>query len=317
MKIFLKIFLSFMLIFSLNQTINSYAANDVISSNGIKRTIKFSDQDLYLDFGNQKDAIAKSKSNSITQEFYFVYYPYKKAYKIYSASDPSLILAFNDTLYSTNVFFTKNGDLDEHFWKLEQIDNNGKVYIKNCKKSNGYEYLGARHNQGYMNVSIGSKNNYTNHYTEITISPEINTNHPDVLTNGGVKEIKNLNTSKNLYVESSNYNVILANPHFGNGQSFYLDYNESKNAYKIINVLYDWTALAVDNNYNVISTSTSNNLNQFWRLEYNLDNSFTIVNILYPDKVLDIKYDLDNSSYNVILNNRENTNSQKFLLKNR
>lgn len=139
---------------------------------GIVRTIQFGGQNLYLDIATDKNAFARGKSGASTQGFYFEYHPDKNAYKIYSASNPNLILAWNNYFYSTNVFFTNNGNLDEHYWVLEEEPSSNVYYLRNYKKNDGYGYLTAVNSQGFMNVAIGGKSNYDRNYTHITISGE-------------------------------------------------------------------------------------------------------------------------------------------------
>lgn len=305
------------IVFSLVITLFSVSnVNEVsaLTMNGIRRNIQFGEQNLYLDFGNQQDAIARPKSGGSTQDLYFVYYPHKKAYKIHSASNPNLILAWNDYFYSNNVFFTNNGNLDEHYWVLEKEGNqfNHKYYLRNYKKNDGYGYLGARNNQGYMNVSIDSKDRG---YTELNISPEVPVEYPSIVTNGKPAKIESVEYNRYLlnFAVVPGSSVVMNPSRPGLDSSFYIDYNESKNAYQIRHSSYN-TVLSIDNNNKVLSVSRNYNDNkQFWQLEYNTDGSFIISNYENPNKVLDIDVNQYNK-HSVVVKEKEYSRTQKFYI---
>lgn len=136
---------------------------------GKKVRIEFSDKKLFLERAKLKNAAAFYGDTPRTQELYFDYNKDKDAYKIYYADEPSLILALD--LYPdhepNNVFFTNDGNLDEHFWRLERAPGNNKYYLRNYK---GGGYLAGIFKFGGTNVEITyDKRNYDNHLTELTI----------------------------------------------------------------------------------------------------------------------------------------------------
>lgn len=177
--------------------------------------------------------------------------------------------------------------------------------------NNGYGCLGARENQGYMNISVSSK--YEG-YTELTISPKVPVEYPSIVTSGKPAKIESVEYNKYLlnFAATPRSSVVMVPSKTGLDDYFYLDYNESKNAYQIRHSSYD-TVLSIDNN-KVLSVSKNYNDNsQFWQLEYNVDSSFIISNYENPNKVLDIDVNQYNK-HSVVVRDRENSRTQKFYI---
>lgn len=69
---------------------------------------------------------------------------------------------------------------------------------------------------------------------------------------------------------------------------------------------------------NVIAYATSDSDDQYWRIEHDIDGTFTLVNYKYPNKVLDVEYIQSKDTYNVKISQRiVGSNSQKFKIQDR
>lgn len=319
MKRLIKVFvLSLVIIplFGIIRTGEVHAATQTYGD-GIVRTIQFGGQNLYLDIATDKNAFARGKSGAVTQNVYFEYHPDKNAYKIYSASNPDLILAWNNYFYSTNVFFTNNGDLDEHYWILEEVPSSNVYYLRNYKKSDGYGYLTAINSQGFMNVAIDAKNNYSNHYTTLKISPSLRN---DYVIDGYAKRLVSVaEPTKSLNKDVTSHNVSIFQTGVVDKQRLLFTYDSNKDAYIISNVDEDWIWRALtwdsDNGDNVIMSENAELDNQYWRLEDIGDGNYIIKSYKDPNKVLDLKY-LSSTSIDVRVSDRTNSIIQQFRLEN-
>ncbi|QWI47137.1 RICIN domain-containing protein [Bacillus mycoides] len=75
-----------------------------------------------------------SNNGGNNQKWNFRYDQPRQSYQIYSVSNPNLVLAWNDSGGSRNVFATPFMGYDEHFWIIERGDN-GFIF-RNRKNSN-------------------------------------------------------------------------------------------------------------------------------------------------------------------------------------
>ncbi|QWH75522.1 hypothetical protein EXW59_01285 (plasmid) [Bacillus mycoides] len=88
-----------------------------------------------LDLNGPNNVTLWSNNRGNNQQWNFIYDQFKKAYRIVSVSNPNLVLAWNDSGGSRNVFATPfNSGYDEHFWIIERGDN-GFIF-RNRKNSN-------------------------------------------------------------------------------------------------------------------------------------------------------------------------------------
>lgn len=293
------------------------SASNVTPGDGIARTIQFGGQNLYLDFGNQKNAIAYAKDGSSTQEFYFEYHSDKKAYKIYSAHNPNLILAWNAYRYTDlpqNVFYTNNGDLDEHYWVLERDLMTNKYYLRNYAQG-AHGYLTAKWGQGGMNVLIGSKVNYTNNYTEISISPSLEAD--TAIESGKWSIVSAAYTVRALHINWTDYNVSVFYRKPGLNQCWSFEYYPDKGAYKIRNkgennqeTVLTWNS---DVNDNVFGKKDTDSDDQYWKLEAIGNGNYIIKNYKNENKVLDLKK-ITLMLIDVKVSDRTNSTTQQFKL---
>nr|WP_317332808.1 RICIN domain-containing protein [uncultured Romboutsia sp.] len=296
--------------------ISSVNANSKSYGDGVKRKIEFGDQNLFLEKSNQKNAAAFYGGNPSNQELYFEYNKEKNAYKIYLAQDPSLILAWNAYPYQeikNNVFFTNNGNLNEHFWKLEKAPGDNNYYLKNY--ANG-GYLTAAWGQGGFNVILSSSNNnYKNNYTEIKISPGVDNDM--TIGNGAFKIRSAYLPNKLLHRDFLSDNVSIYDDLSSINQRWIFEYHQDKDAYKIKNIdsnnvltILSWNSNV---NNNVFGYMDVNSKDQFWKFEPMPDVTYIIKNYLNPNKVLDLKI-LSPGNIDVQVADRLNHISQRFLV---
>lgn len=308
-------------LFAINHQQDVHTNAETTYGDGIVRTIQFGGQNLYLDKGRQNDAIAYSKDGSSTQNFYFEYHPDKKAYKIYSADNPDLIVAWNAYPYQElpqNVFFTNNGNLNEHFWVLEEDPSSNKCYLRNYAQGN-QGYLTAKNVQGGMTALLSTKMNYKEHYTELTISPSLK--NDTTLGNNYYRIVSAAETGKSLNRDVSPAgtaaNVSIDNSNSTVRQKWWLSYSAEKDAYIIRNIDDSGTLLVLAWNSNVddyvFGYGNTGADDQFWRLESVGNGNYIIKNYRNPNKVLDLKY-LSATSIDVHINDRTNSITQQFKL---
>ncbi|MDB8553026.1 RICIN domain-containing protein [Turicibacter sanguinis] len=315
-RVFMVLIFTLLVIPVWSEQVEVHAATKTYGD-GIVRTIQFGGQNLYLDIATDKNAFARSKSGASSQNVYFEFHPDKNAYKIYLASNPDLILAWNDYFYSTNVFFTNDGDLDEHYWVLEEEPSSNIYHLRNYKKNDGYGYLTALNSQGFMNVAISGKNNYVNHYTSLTISSGLR--NADVIDGYAKRLVSVAEPKKSLNKDITSHNVSIADTNLVEKQRILFTYDSSKDAYTISNVDENWVWRALtwdnDNGDNVIMRTDAKLDNQYWRLEDIGGGNYIIKSYKNPNKVLDLKY-LSSTSIDVRVSDRTNSTTQQFRLEN-
>lgn len=271
--------------------------SDKTYGDGIVRTIQFGGKNLYLGAGNSRNAIAYGKDGNSTQSFYFEYNQDRNAYKIYSAHNPNYILAWNANPYqdiASNVFYTRDGNLDEHYWVLEEALGSNKYYLRNYKQGN-HGYLTAKSIQGGMNAIIGAKLNYENNYTEITISP--NLRNDESIKNSKNKIWRILSGSapnKSIHKDSPGVNVRVFNRYKTIDQRWVFEYSEEKEAYKIKNIdgknvvsVLTWDSAKGNN---VIAAPDRNSDDQYWRFEHIKNKNYVIKSYKNPKYVLETIY---------------------------
>lgn len=287
-------------------------AESQTESNAVVRTVQFGGQNLYLDKDSSNNAVALAKNDAQSQNFYFEYSTDKKAYKIYSAADSSIIVAWN-TETTDNVFFTSDGNSDENYWVLEEDPSSDKCYLRNyAKDTDGY--LTAENIQGSMSVVISEKTNSANHYTRITVSPSLRN---DQTIGNNQYKIYSVAEPNKLLNRDVYLDVSIYSGNTGPRQNWIFEYSAEKDAYKIKNLdsnnllsVLTWNS---NENDNVYASNDLGNDDQFWRLEDVGNGNYVIKSYKDPNKVLDIYY-LTSTSSDVRVKDRTNATTQQFKL---
>lgn len=267
-------------------------------------TIQFSGQNLYLAKGSNNNAVAAAKDGSSSQDFYFEYDSDKMAYKIHSADNSSLVVAWN-TDSSNSVVFKNNGDSNENYWVIEEEPSSDKCYLRNYAKATD-GYLTALNS----NAVLAAKDN-----KGITVSPSVR--NDSTLGNNQYK-ITSASQPGLTLNRDLGLNVSLYSGDTQSRQKWIFEYFPEKDAYKIKNIDSDnlLTVMAWNSNEdnNVYAYNDLGNDDQFWRLESVGDGNYVIKNYKNPNKVLDIGEVSPPASYNIVVNDRTNAATQMFKL---
>ncbi|SFI06140.1 MULTISPECIES: RICIN domain-containing protein [unclassified Bacillus (in: firmicutes)] len=98
------------------------------------------------------------KHDGGNQKWIFEYDQIIGAYQIKSATNPNLVLAWNDSNNSNNVFATQNEQKLEHYWIPEDAGS-GYVYLKNFKNQNKVLDVQGRGTSNGTNIIVHDNNN--------------------------------------------------------------------------------------------------------------------------------------------------------------
>lgn len=280
--------------------------------NKLSRTLKFDGANLYAEIDTKFNATVGTLTNSLSQHFYFHYDNNKKAYKICSAFNRDLVLSYNSR--SNIVIFTKDKDLDENYWTIENLPNTFKRLIKNFKKNDEYGYLTAVFTQGHMALILDAKENYYMHFTRITIDPNLNF-IPD-LTKGIFYISSDLDINKVLTIGSNKRNLIISERAEMLNQQWIFIYSLIKDAYLISSNLSDVFISWISSYSNdVIAYPYIQLDSQHWLLKNAGMRKFIFQNYSNPNMVLDLTKD---SSLNydklIVSPSNNNDDNEKFKL---
>ncbi|PEJ24642.1 mosquitocidal toxin protein [Bacillus pseudomycoides] len=98
------------------------------------------------------------KHDGANQKWIFEYDQIIGAYQIKSATNPNLVLAWNDSNNSNNVFATPNQQKLEHYWILED-SGSGYIYVKNFKNQNKVLDVQGKGTSNGTNIIVNNNNN--------------------------------------------------------------------------------------------------------------------------------------------------------------
>lgn len=278
-------------------------------SDTVARTVQFGGQNLYLDKGDNNDALAIAKDDSSAQNFYFDYDLSKKAYKIYSAENSNLIVSWNSSS-TDSVSFTNNGDSDENYWVLEEVPSSDVCYLRNFAKGND-GYLTAKTVQGTTKAVVSEKAAYS----KITISPSLR--NDQTIENSQYRVISVAEPTKFLNRDVTMNVSTYIGTDSGLRINWAFEYFPEKDAYKITNTddegLFSVLTWNSNEDDNVYASNDLSNDDQFWRLESVGNGNYVIKNYKNPNKVLDVSY-LTAKSSQVVVSDRTNAATQQFKL---
>ncbi|XP_047505944.1 pierisin-like [Pieris napi] len=241
--------------------------------------------DKVVDFSNRNDFLIYGQSymDNENQKWKITYDSGKRAYKIWSARRPNLLLSWNSNAKSKEMLlraYTESGSKNQ-YWRIERTGDES-YRLRNLENLSLILMLTeVRNSHGGLNLIVQNDSDInTNLHPNWNIKPIFYQYIPD-----GDYHIFNDNFP-NVVVDFTNQEDSLIHGHNylgNNNQKWAFVYDDNKKAYKIksgarSDLLLSWNSNAEPSELVLRAYTESGSTNQYWRLDQVSDGSYRLRN---------------------------------------
>ncbi len=238
------------------------------------------------------------------QKFYFKYDKNKRAYKIMSQRDGSLLSW--DEKSGADVFTYPDQSSNDQYWYVQNTSSDRIYRIVNA--SNPSKILNLDSNG--LNISVANPRGDNRQEFRIKKSSDkLN------FLEGQWQISSKLDHNKVLNLDNSNWNLNVYYNYYGNNQKWKFEYNPAQDAYIIRSVENPKLSLVYDvfgNSNNVYAKYSNASDMNYWQLEELSDGHFIIKSLYNGDIVMDVTNSDPSNGSNVQGFTKHGSNNQQF-----
>lgn len=249
------------------------------------------------------------------QKFNLEYNNTHKAYKV-KVNHENRVLNWNYNSDNNVNSADDKGSAGEQFWYLQKT-NDGRYKLINARDV--YKTLNLDSNN--TNISVADDRNNLKQQFKFVNSRDKELSY---ITQGSFMIASKLNNNKVLDINSSTNlmdDVTIWDKNNGFNQHWRFEYDANKDAYKIRSILSHKKVLSpyshpmYGDNVSTDSDKYASDISTYyWKLNFTEDGYCTITNYEYRDMVLTLSGSNTNNGSNIIINERKDTDNQKWSL---